>query len=59
MVYKHVLIRSELKGAQVWDFDILNFNDFFIMKSIKVGDLRAETKFFHFIQMGELLAILF
>jgi hypothetical protein len=22
------------KGAQVWDFDVLDFNDFFIMKSI-------------------------
>ena len=25
---------SLLKGAQVWDFDVLDFNDFFIMKSI-------------------------
>jgi hypothetical protein len=24
----------ELKGAQVWDFDVLDFNDFFIMKSL-------------------------
>ncbi len=23
-----------LKGAQVWDFDVLDFNDFFIMNSI-------------------------
>jgi len=23
-----------LKGAQVWDFDVLDFNDFFIMKSL-------------------------
>ncbi len=23
-----------VKGAQVWDFDVLDFNDFFIMKSI-------------------------
>ncbi len=23
-----------LKGAQVWDVDVLDFNDFFIMKSI-------------------------
>jgi hypothetical protein len=22
------------KGAQVWDFDLLDFNDFFIMKSL-------------------------
>ncbi len=22
------------KGAQVWDFDVLDFNDFFIMKSL-------------------------
>ncbi len=32
---------------------------FFIMKSIQVGDLRAEIKFLHFLQMGEILAILF
>ncbi len=32
---------------------------FFIMKSIQVGDLRAEINFFHFLQMGEILAILF
>jgi hypothetical protein len=32
---------------------------FFIMKSIKVGDLRAEIKFLNFLQMGEILAILF
>jgi hypothetical protein len=25
---------KSLKGAQVWDFDVLDFNDFFIMKSI-------------------------
>ncbi len=29
------------------------------MKSIQVGDLRAEIKFLHFLQMGEILAILF
>ncbi len=23
-----------IKGAQVWDFDVLDFNDFFIMKSL-------------------------
>ena len=50
---------SNFKGAQVWDFDVLDFYDFFIMKSIKVGDLRAEIKFLHFLQMGEILAILF
>jgi len=48
-----------VKGAQVWDFDVLDFNDFFIMNSIYVGDLRAEIKFLHFLQMGEILAILF
>ncbi len=48
-----------VKGAQVWDFDVLDFNDFFIMKYIKVGDLSAEIKFLHFLQMGEILAILF
>ncbi len=32
---------------------------FFIMKSIQVWDLRAEIKFLHFLQMGEILAILF
>jgi hypothetical protein len=48
-----------LKGAQVWDFDVLDFKDFFIMKSILVGDLRAEIKFLHLLQMGEILAILF
>jgi hypothetical protein len=25
---------TQLKGAQVWDFDVLDFNDFFIMKSL-------------------------
>jgi hypothetical protein len=25
---------ANFKGAQVWDFDVLDFNDFFIMKSI-------------------------
>ncbi len=29
------------------------------MKSIQVDDLRAEIKFLHFLQMGEILAILF
>ncbi len=48
-----------LKGAQVWDFDVLDFNDFFIMKSLSVGDLRAKIKVLHFLQMGEILAILF
>jgi hypothetical protein len=32
---------------------------FFIMKSLYVGDLRAVIKFLHFLQMGEILAILF
>ncbi len=50
---------TTFKGAQVWDFDILDFNDFFIMKSIFVGDLRAEIKFLHFLQMDEILAIFF
>ncbi len=31
---RHVLNRICIKGAQVWDFDVLDFNDFFIMKSI-------------------------
>ncbi len=48
-----------LKGAQVWDFDVLDFNDFFIMKSLEVGDLRAKIKVLNFLQMGEILAILF
>ncbi len=47
------------KGALVWDFDVLDFNDFFIMKSLQVGDLRAKIKVLHFLQMGEILAILF
>ncbi len=25
---------GDFKGAQVWDFDVLDFNDFFIMKSL-------------------------
>ncbi len=25
---------TTFKGAQVWDFDVLDFNDFFIMKSL-------------------------
>ncbi len=32
---------------------------FFIMKSIQVGDLRAKIKFVNFLQMGEILVILF
>jgi hypothetical protein len=28
------LVSDSLKGAQVWDFDVLDFNDFFIMKSL-------------------------
>ncbi len=31
-----------LKGAQVWDFDLLDSNDFYIMKSLKVGDFRRR-----------------
>ncbi len=43
LILKMVLKRSslsdfkmhqKLKGAQVWDFDVLDFNDFFIMKSL-------------------------
>ncbi len=26
--------KDDIKGAQVWDFDVLDFNDFFIMKSL-------------------------
>ncbi len=26
--------KGNFKGAQVWDFDVLDFNDFFIVKSI-------------------------
>ncbi len=26
--------KTTFKGAQVWDFDVLDFNDFFVMKSI-------------------------
>ncbi len=37
-VYKYVSLRNEtdsnFKGAQVWDFDVLDFYDFFIIKSI-------------------------
>jgi hypothetical protein len=29
-----MLDQTILKGAQVWDFDVLDFYDFFIMKSI-------------------------
>jgi hypothetical protein len=32
--FLQTVILSLLKGAQVWDFDVLDFNDFFIMKSI-------------------------
>ncbi len=31
---------------------------FFIMKSLYVGDLRSEINFLHFLQMGEIRAIL-
>jgi hypothetical protein len=44
--------RHFLKGAQVWDLDLLDSNDFYIMKSLKEGDLRAEIKFLHLLQMG-------
>ncbi len=40
-------------------FDLLDSNDFFIMKSLLVGDLRAEIGILHFLQMGEIRAILF
>ncbi len=49
---------NKFKGAQVWEFDLLDSNDFFIMKSLEV-DLRAEIKIWHFLQMGEIRAILF
>ncbi len=29
-----IWLDGTFKGAQVWDFDILDFNDFFIMKSL-------------------------
>jgi hypothetical protein len=53
------MIQPPLKGAQVWEFDPLDYNDFFITKSLQVGDLRAEIKILHFLQMGEIRAILF
>ncbi len=28
------IMQIYFKGAQVWDFDVLDFNDFFIMKSL-------------------------
>ncbi len=31
---KAVFRQQTLKGAQVWDFDVLDFYDFFIMKSL-------------------------
>ncbi len=30
----HVYFLNFFKGAQVWDFDVLDLNDFFIMKSL-------------------------
>jgi hypothetical protein len=36
------------KGAQVWDFDLLDSNDFNSMKSLQVGHLRADIKIIHF-----------
>ncbi len=39
-------------GTKVWDFDVLDFNDLY-----RLGDLKAEIKFLHFLQMGEILAI--
>ncbi len=41
------------------DFDLLDFNNFFVMKSLQVGDLRVEIKILHFLQLGETRAILF
>ncbi len=32
--YEKIVSKDVLKGAQVWDFDVLDFNDFFIMKSL-------------------------
>ncbi len=29
-----IIAADAIKGAQVWDFDVLDFNDFFIMKSL-------------------------
>ncbi len=48
-----------VKGAQVWDFDLLDFNDLFSMKSLSVGDFRDEIKILNFLQMGDVQAILF
>ncbi len=49
-----------LKGAQVWDFDVSDFNDFLSWSLYRyVGDLRAKIKVFNFLQMGEILAVLF
>jgi hypothetical protein len=48
-----------LKGAKVWDFDLLDFNDFFTMKSLEVEDFRDDIKILNFLQMGEIWAILF
>jgi hypothetical protein len=49
---------QRLTGAQVWDFDLLDFN-FFIMKSLLVGYFRDEIKILHILQMGEIRAIMF
>jgi hypothetical protein len=32
----------------VWDFDLLDCNDFFNMKSLGVGDFKDEIKFYIF-----------
>ncbi len=35
-----------LKGHQVWDLDLLDSNDFYVMKSLWVGDFEAGINFF-------------
>jgi hypothetical protein len=35
--------QGRLKGAQVWDFPSLGIHDFYIVKSLRVGNFEAQT----------------
>jgi hypothetical protein len=48
-----------LKVPKCEIFDLFEFSDFFIRKSLKIEDFRDEIKIFHFLQMSEIRAILF
>ncbi len=36
----------------MWNFNLMDSNAFYIMKSLEVGDFRAEIEILHFLQLG-------